>query len=189
MDLDRRLRDCGAQEMPMYLSSCIINWKIGSATATLLLNIYVDDLALCGDERCHSGFWTELPQAVKLEPGPYILGRDGTLIIGRKHYLKVRKDHTTCMDTYCELTGFNKRRFRAVPAPRNPESPITDEGLSVTGEFGKNASRILMPLLWLSRLTWLDLSFIVPRLASRVTSRTKFEDKQPHRWHTLSIGF
>ena len=75
----------------MYLSSCIINWKIGSATATLLLNIYVDDLALCGDERCHSGFWTELPQAVKLEPGPYILGREGTLIIGRKHYLKVTR--------------------------------------------------------------------------------------------------
>ena len=86
------------------------------------------------------------------------------------------------MDTYCELTGFNKRRFRAVPAPRSPESQITDEGLSVTGEFGKNASRILMPLLWLSRLTWLDLSFIVPRLASRVTSRTKFEDKQLHRY-------
>ena len=61
LDLDRRLRDCGAQEVPMYVSSCIINWKIGSATATLLLNIYVDGLALCGGERCHPGFLDGTP--------------------------------------------------------------------------------------------------------------------------------
>ena len=38
-----------------------------------------------------------------------------------------------------------------------------------------------MRLLWLSRLTRPDLSFIVTRLASRVTSWTKFEDRQLHR--------
>ena len=38
-----------------------------------------------------------------------------------------------------------------------------------------------MRMLWLSRLSRPDLSFIVTRLASRVTSWTKFEDRQLHR--------
>ena len=31
-------------------SNYIIPWKIGNETITLLLNVYVDDLTLCGDQ-------------------------------------------------------------------------------------------------------------------------------------------
>ena len=48
--LDRRLRNLGAQELPMDPSNYIIPWKIGNETITLLLNVYVDDLTLCGDQ-------------------------------------------------------------------------------------------------------------------------------------------
>ena len=157
-----------------------------------MINVFVDDLKLCGDVRCHSDFWSKLREAVKLEPEQYILGHEGTLILGRKHYIKVEDDHTKCeldmrsyadsiVETYCELTGFERKRFRSVPTPHIPESSITEEDLSQTGELGKDASRILMRLLWLSRLTRPDLSFIVTRLASRVTAWTKFEDRQLHR--------
>ena len=177
--------------MPMYPSNYLIPWNIGSETVTLLINVYVDDLTLCGDVRCHSDFWSKLREAVKLEPEQYILGHEGTLILGRKHYIKVEDDHTTCeldmrsyadsiVETYCELTGFERKRFPQ-PTPHIPERSITEEDLSQTGELGKDASRILMRLLWLSRLTRPDLSFIVTRLASRVTAWTKFEDRQLHR--------
>ena len=190
--LDKRLRALGAQELPMYQSNYIIPWKIGNESVVLLLNVYVDDLTLCGDQRCHADFWAKLRESVKLEPEQYILNRDGTLILGRKHCIRVDDGFTTCefdmrpyadsiIDTYCELTGFDKNRFRHVPTPHIPESSVTEEDLSQTGELGKDASRILMRLLWLSRLTRPDLSFIVTRLASRVTSWTKFEDRQLHR--------
>lgn len=178
--------------MPMYPSNYLIPWKIGNQTVTLLLNVYVDDLTLCGDQRCHSDFWNKLRESVKLEPEQYILGQGGTLILGRKHYIKVENDHTKCeldmrsyaesiVDTYCEITGFDKKQFRNVPTPHIPESSLTEEDLTQSGELDKDASRILMRLLWLSRLTRPDLSFIVTRLAGRVTAWTRFEDRQLHR--------
>ena len=85
------------------------------------------------------------------------------------------------VDTYCEITGFDKRRFRSVPTPHIPESSLTEEDLTQSGELDKDASRILMRLLWLSRLTRPDLAFIVTRLAGRVTAWTRFEDRQLHR--------
>ena len=134
--------------MPMYPSNFLIRWKIGSETVTILLNVYVDDLTLCGDQRCHSDFWYKLRESVKLEPEQYILGQEGTLILGRKqHYIKVENDHTKCeldmrsyaesiVDTYCEITGFDKKRFRNVPIPHIPESSITEEDLTQSGELG-----------------------------------------------------
>ena len=190
--LDLRLRNLGAQEMPMYPSNYMIPWTVENQTVTLLLNVYVDDLTLCGDQRCHSEFWTKLRESVKLEPEQYIVGQEGTLILGRKHYMEVKDGCAECeldmrsytdsiVDTYCELTDFDRKRFRHVPSPHLPESSATEEDLTQTGELEKDAARILMRILWLSRLTRPDLSFIVTRLASRVSCWSRFEDRQLHR--------
>ena len=40
------------------------------------------------------------------------------------------------VDTYCEITGFDKKRFRNVPIPHIPESSITEEDLTQSGELG-----------------------------------------------------
>ena len=84
------------------------------------------------------------------------------------------------VETYGQITGFDRSRLKKVPTPFIPES-YTDEDLSQAGELKGDASRILMRMLWLSRLSRPDLSFIVARLASRVASWTKFEDRQLHR--------
>ena len=189
--LDRVLREIGAKEMPMYPSNYIINWNCDGQTHVLLLNVYVDDLTLCGNQSCHSSFWAKLRQSVKLEDETHI-GRQGTLVLGRKHFISVEEGRTHCefdmrpyaetvVDTYCELTGYDKKKFRAVATPHIVESGLSDEDLSSEGVLSKNASRILMRLLWLSRLARPDLSFITTRLASRVSAWTKFEDRQLHR--------
>ena len=105
--------------MPMYPSNYKINWNVDGESVTLLLNIYVDDLTLCGDERCHTEFWQRLRRAAKLEPEQFIT-RDGTFILGRTHYIQVAKDKTDCtldmqsyadsvVNTYFELTGYDRR--------------------------------------------------------------------------------
>lgn len=56
-------------------------------------------------------------------------------------------------------------------APHLPESSLTDEDLSSEGVLSANASRTLMRLLlWLSRLSRPDLSFITTRLEGRVST-------------------
>ena len=189
--LHQRLQELGAGEIPQYPSNYLIPWEHDGKAYTLLLNVYVDDLTLCGPSCCHKSFWSKLRQTVKLEDEEVIDGKKGSLILGRRHFIQRQINGSTCLfdmksyadgvvETYCQITGFDRSRLKKVPTPFLPES-YTDEDLSQAGDLQKDASRILMRMLWLSRLSRPDLSFIVTRLASRVASWTKFEDRQLHR--------
>ena len=78
--LSKKLRQLGGVESELYPS----NWLFRRNGHTLLLNIYVDDLTLCGRSHLHVGFWQELRNLVKLDPEVFI-SESGSLILGRTH--------------------------------------------------------------------------------------------------------
>lgn len=90
-----RLRALGAEEIPQFASNYLIRGDLGGRQYTLLLNVSVDDLTLCGPTCCDKSFWQALKQTVKLEPEATIDASAGTLILGRKHY-KQKKDLFAC---------------------------------------------------------------------------------------------
>ena len=154
--------------------------------------MYVDDLTLCGHKSCHESFLTALRTEVKLDPETSMQDKSGALILGRRHFSKSADGHTTCafdmrsytrqdVGDYCKLADFGINKLRAVPTPHLPESAMTDDDMSQPGQLHKHASRVLMRALWLSWLCRPDLGFIIARLASRVTTWSRFEDKQLDR--------
>jgi len=58
---------------------------------------------------------------------------------------------------------------------------MTDDELNQQGQLSGSEARVLMRILWLSRLARPDVSFIVGRLATRVTQWSKFEDRKLYR--------
>lgn len=80
--LSTKLKKPGGVESELYPS----NWLFRRNGHTLLLNIYVDDLTLCGRSNLHVGFWEELRKLVRLDPEVSI-GESGSLILGRTHKL------------------------------------------------------------------------------------------------------
>ena len=189
--LHKHLQALGAEEVPQYPSNYLVPWIKDGKHYTLLLNVYVDDLTLCGPTCCHPDFWKHLRKDVKLEDEASIDGKTGTHILGRRHFVQQNEKETTCtfdmksfadgvVDAYCNITGFERTRVKQVPTPSLPET-YTDEDLPQAGELQKDASRVLMRVLWLARLARPDHSFISVRLASRVASWTRFEDRQLHR--------
>ena len=184
--LATRLAALGGVELEQYPSNWVFR-RGPNDEHTLLLNAYVDDLTLSGPIWLHEEFWADLRKAVKLEPETFI-GHEGTRILGRTHNV-VRGPSKTqlCLDMrsyaeqivvfYCEMTGMERQKLKKVASPALPESSMGDDELE-EGELHHLAARILMRLLWLSRLSRPDLAFIVGRLASRVTRWTRWEDRQ-----------
>ena len=77
--LSERLAKLGGVESELYPP---IQLVLPTQRAhTLLLNIYVDDLSLCGRSHLHDSFWKELRGEIKLDPEVYI-NEQGSLNLG-----------------------------------------------------------------------------------------------------------
>lgn len=185
--LSKKLRQLGGVESELYLS----NWLFRRNGHTLLLNTYVDDLTLCSRSHLHVGFWQELRNLVKLDPEVFI-SESGSLILGRAHKLvRTESDAKLYFDMssyaqqvvtfYCDLCGVSESSLKSVPSPALPESTMSDEEAKQWGVLHHDAAKALMRLLWLSRLSRPDLSFIVCRLASNVSRWSRWDDRQLHR--------
>ena len=185
--LSERLAKLGGVESELYPS----NWFFRRHGHTLLLNIYVDDLTLCGRSHLHSSFWKELREHVKLDPEAHI-SEQGSLILGRTHKLFKRENGAelhfemtsyaqSIVQFYCELCGIAESSLKAVPSPALPESNMSDEEADEQGWRHKDAAKALMRLLWLSRLSRPEVSFIVCRLAANVSRWSRWDDRQLHR--------
>ena len=185
--LSERLTGLGGVESELYPS----NWFFRRSGCTLLLNIYVDDLTLCGNSKLHSDFWQELRELVRLDPEAHI-GESGSLILGRTHccirsgfgsemHVDMSSYAQNIVRFYCELCGISSSSLKQVPSPALPEANMTEAEAEQQGMLHEDAAKVLMRLLWLSRLSRPDISFIVGRLASNVTRWSRWDDRQLHR--------
>ena len=167
------------------------NWIFEFPQGVLVLNIYVDDLSLCGHKSLHARFWQELRKRVKLDPEVFV-GPEGVRILGRLHCMSRGPTSTVTtfsmgeyvsqvIDAYCELTGLSPDALKKVPTPCLPESAMTDEEAEAQGQLHDSAAKVLMRALWLARLCRADVSFAVARLAARVPQWSRWEDRQLHR--------
>jgi hypothetical protein len=150
--------------------------------------VYVDDLTLSGPRSLREQFWSSLRETVKLDPEVFI-GEEGVRVLDRQHIIR-QEGHRTVLtldmksyaeqvvDAYCEAAGVDKKTFKKVQTPSLAESAMTDEDLQTVGTLDHCAASILMQGLWLSRLARPDLSFIICRMASRVSKWSRWEDKQ-----------
>ena len=96
--LSERLAKLGGVESELYPS----NWFFRRNGHILFLNIYVDDLTLCGRSHLHSSFWKELREHVKLDPEAHI-SEQGSLILGRTHKLFKRENGA---ELHFEMTSY-----------------------------------------------------------------------------------
>ena len=197
--LSSRLKEIGGTELGSYPS----NWIFTRKGQVLLLCIYVDDLVLAGPKGLHDDFWKELGSRVKLD-APTFIEQQGLRVIGR-HHSCVACEHFTQMtfamdsyakqavDFYCELTQTERSQLKPVPTPSLNEASFSDQDYEEQGTLHQDAAKILMKTLWLARLSRPDLSFIVARLATKISRWSRADDKQLFRLmsylcHTPSLN-
>ena len=155
----------------------------------LLLNIYVDDLTVSGDRTLHAEFWRELRTMIKIEPETCLDEETTIRILGRNHHLKktqsgatmeldMRSYAASIVEFYCGLCGIEVKSLKRVASPALPESLMLDKEAEEQGVLHGQAAKVLMRLLWLSRLSRPDLSFIIGRLASNTTRWSRWDDRQ-----------
>ena len=84
----------GCSRIANVPSNYTIDWfSSDGCKHQLLLNVYIDDLTLCGNLSCHGAFWAKLQETVKLEDATFIDAQRGGLILGRKHVIDVHDTH------------------------------------------------------------------------------------------------
>ena len=184
--LTQRLKAMKAVELEGFPSNFIIPRKDNKH---LLLNIYVDDLTVSGDKSLHAEFWSELRSVIKIEPETYLDEKTSIRILGRTHRLKRTQKGTSLeldmrsyaagiVEFYCGLCAIDAKSLKRVASPALPENLMTDQEAEEQGVLHGQAAKVLMRLLWLSRLSRPDLSFIVGRLASNTTRWSRWDDRQ-----------
>ena len=85
------------------------------------------------------------------------------------------------VDLYCELTAVDRSQLKRVPTPSLSEASFSDQDFEDQGHLHQHAAKILMRTLWLARLSRPDLSFIIARLATKISRWSRADDKQPFR--------
>ncbi len=164
----------------------IIKASISSRMDCLLLTLYVDDVLLSesGPESLHSAFWAELQKRIAIEePAPV------DRCLGRKHLVKRENGVTTIAfdmedfilqscEAYTNLTGQN---LKEAASPYFADGNLCETDWLTKGQLEGSASKILMKLVWLARLSRPDLMKGISDLTRRVTCWCRADDKRLYR--------
>ena len=123
---------------------------------------------------------------------PACIEQQGLRIIGRHHSCVEFEQFTQmafamdayakqAVDFYCDLTQTERAQLERVPMPSLNEASFSDQDFEEQGALHQVAAKILMNTLWLARLSRPDLSFIVARLATKISRWSRADDKQLFR--------
>ena len=144
-----------------------------------------------GPESRHAPFWEALQKHLEIEPPTEV-----TRVLGRDHEILREGSDVTCsfemvefIENACqifeELTGW---KLKPAASPYVPEGSLTDQDGVTRGELSRQASRVLMKVLWAARLARPDLMKAIADLTRRLTAWTKAVDRRLHRLMSYLFG-
>ena len=153
------------------------------ASLAVLVTVYVDDILAAGAPDKLATFWQRLREHVDVED---VLPVDRFL--GRYHWFS--RDLSTihmhmeayahqAIELYQSLPG--SKPLKPVNTPYLAEGSLPMEDYQVKGTLSDTSARILMKLLWFSRLCRPDLAYAISTLAVQTTCWSRNADKQVHR--------
>ena len=186
---DQRFRSVMSQMNAVHLDNFPSNFWLSSYG--LLLTLYVDDILISGPSDRHAPFWEELQRHLEIDEPT-----DVNRVLGRGHAFVRDGDTTTCtfemtefIDNACfmyeELSG---RKLKSAQTPYVPDGSLTDDDWDNRGSLSKEASRVLMKILWCARLAHPDLMKGIADLTRRLTVWARADDKRLHRLMSYLYG-
>ena len=141
--LHQRLQELGAVEIPLFPSNYLIPSKARWQGIHIIIQCICRRSNTMWSVMLSQRLLEQASSNVKLEDEEVIDGKKGSLILGRRHFIQKQNNRSTCLfdmkshadgvvETYCQITGFDRSRLKKVPTPFVPES-YTDEDLFQTG--------------------------------------------------------
>ena len=160
----------------------------------MLVTIYVDDILAAGRPEALKEFWAQLAKHIEIEApsevdrflGCYYRFLDSsTVLLHMGEYAK------QAINIYTSLPG--SKPLKGTDSPYVAEGSLPLEDWQVKGELSQSSAKILMKLLWYSRLCRPDLAHAISALAAQSTIWSKNADKQVHKLmcyvlQTIDVG-
>ena len=170
------------------MKSCYVNHRVGSKLGAVFLCVYVDDFIMAGKDL--AGLWKALQNEVKFGADPVPLDR----FLGVKHtiirkngFLECTFDMSefagSCVDRFCELTNTVRSKMPKSDTPAHKELPFFADN-EEPGYYASVAPSLLMKPLYLARCARPELSFVIARLARRITRWTRADDRAVDRLYS-----
>ena len=159
------------------------------------MSIYDDDILAAGRPYSLKKFWAQLSKHIEIEAPSEVdrfLGRYHRFLDSSTVLLHMGEYAQHAIDLYTSLPGAKPLKGTDSP-PYVAEGSLPLEDWQVKGEVSQNSAKILMKLLWYSRLCRPDLAHAISALAAQSTIWSKNADKQTHKLmcyvlQTIDVG-
>ena len=162
--------------------------------ACWLQTIYVDDMLAAGRPEALKQFWAQLAKHIEIGAPSDVdrfLGRYHRLVDSTTVFPHMGDYARQAIDLYTSLPG--SKPLKGTDTPYVPEGSLPLEDWQVKGELSQSSAKILMKLLWYSRLCRPDLAHAISTLAAQSIIWSENADKQVHKLmcyvlQTMEVG-